>query len=118
MVILKVGAEGGTLTLVEEKGKFYFSTDEGTLLDFVGDEFEPEDMYHVNGPYQSFDAAMEKMNDMYHPFGLLPLVVNAEYSARLRELYQRFLETPEARHNYHDLKWERALNGEGYSSEF
>ena len=91
-IVLQVGAEGGTLTIVRyhvsgEKWQFAFIRDESTLADFLGEE-DKEDLLETLDSIATFENAIALMNK-YPWLDLYPLVVNPEYANEVMEIIER-----------------------------
>ena len=91
-IVLQVGAEGGSLTIVRyhvsgEKWQFAFIRDESTLADFLGEE-DQEDLLEALDSIATFEGAIALMNK-YPWLDLYPLVVNPEYANEVMEIIER-----------------------------
>lgn len=91
-IVLQVGAEGGTLSIVRyqvsgEKWHFAFIRDESTLADFLDDE-DQEDLFKTHDSIASFGDAIALMNKYPWP-DLYPLVVHPDYANRVMEIIER-----------------------------
>lgn len=93
-IVLQVGAEGGSLTIVRyqvsgEKWQFAFIRDESTLAGFLGEE-DQEDLllFEALDSIATFEDAIALMNKYPWP-DLYPLVVHQEYANRVREIIER-----------------------------
>ena len=91
-IVLQVGAEGGSLTIVRyhvsgEKWQFAIIRDESTLADFLGEE-DKEDLFETLDSIPTFEDAIALMNKYPWP-NLYPLVVHPEYANRVMEIIER-----------------------------
>jgi hypothetical protein len=91
-IVLQVGAEGGSLTIVRyhvsgEKWQFAIIRDESTLADFLGEE-DKEDLFEALDSIATFEDAIALMNKYPWP-NLYPLVVHPEYANRVRKIIER-----------------------------
>ena len=104
-IVLQVGAEGGTLTIVRyhvsgEKWQFAFIRDESTLADFLGEE-DQEDLLEALDSIATFEGAIALMNK-YPWLDLYPLMVHPEYSNEVMEIIERS-GNPRAKDRWKDI---------------
>ena len=90
-IVLQVGAEGRTLTIVRyhvsgEKWQFAFIRDESTLADFLGEE-DQEDLFEALDSIATFEGAIALMNK-YPWLDLYPRVVYPEYANEMMEIIE------------------------------
>lgn len=91
-IVLQVGAEGGSLTLVRyhvsgEKWQFAIIRDESTLADFL-EEKDKVDLFETLDSIATFEDAIALLNKYPWP-NLCPLVVHPEYANRVLEIIER-----------------------------
>ena len=104
-IVLQVGAEGGSLTIVRyhvsgEKWQFAFIRDESTLADFLVEE-DQEDFFEALDSIATFEDAIALMNKYPWP-NLYPLVVHPEYVNRVREIIEKS-GNPRAKDRWKDI---------------
>jgi hypothetical protein len=104
-IVLQVGAEGGSLTIVRyhvsgEKWQFAIIRDESILVDFLGKE-DNEDLFEALDSIATFEDAIALMNKYPWP-NLYPLVVHPEYANRVMEIIERS-GNPRAKDRWKDI---------------
>ncbi len=94
-IVLQVGAEGGSLTIVRypvsgEKWQFAFIRDESTLADFLGEEDKDliDALSETHDSIATFEEAIALMNAYPWP-ELYPLVVHPEFVNQVMEIIER-----------------------------
>ncbi len=95
-IVLKVGAEGGSLTILRETDphknrRFWIEINETALYDLLSEEdrVETGDYFSKTGRVQSFQEALHLL-DRYPWFQLHPLMVHPEFlNAVLSEVKKR-----------------------------
>ena len=90
-VILKVGAEGGSITILGSESpsgdwSFCFERNEAAIADLLSEEdlagFGPEDFYHRSDFVSTFDEALDLI-DRYPWHKLWPLEVRPKFHDRV-----------------------------------
>lgn len=86
-IILRVGAEGGTLTLFrrlsDSSWQFHVETDETALLDLL-DEDDRQGLSKIERPWVSDWLAAVAQLDEYQWFELTPLHIHPDYRQPIR----------------------------------
>jgi hypothetical protein len=104
-IILKLGAEGGTITLYgkENNGKWYFflNTNESTLLDFVDDEELFQNLIRNSSIVEGLENGLSLL-DEYPWEHLSPHKLHPLFADEL------ILEVKKRRPNDNVRRWERA----------
>ena len=105
-LILELGAEGGSLKLVQINDYFIYSTDEGTLRDFVP-ELPPEAFQSQSNVFLTFEAAMKNLLETYKIFNFSPWTVHPDYKKRLIPYYQGFCCCDKYEKQWNKDKWDK-----------
>ncbi len=90
VTILNVGAEGGSITLIQKGSYFFYSTDETSMLDLLPDEFEVDELINTSAKFNTFDDAMNSLLNKYPVFYLYPISVHPEFSQNVKKHFLKF----------------------------
>jgi len=89
--ILKIGGEGGSITLFKYNEFYFFSTNEAALFDLLSEE----DRKGINSSsnsnhFKSFDLALKSMMEKYKIFRLSPLFIHPDYKKEMLKKFNEF----------------------------
>ena len=110
-LILKIGGEGGSIKFFQINEYFTYTTNESALMDLLNkDDKEGIEFKSKSKLFDTFDLAMESMQDRYPIFRLYPLEINNEFKQRINKYYRGFLLKNKKDEICRNNQWERILS--------
>ncbi len=118
-VVVGVGAEGGSLTLLRQLGpdgawRYYMERDEGSLEEFCDFEMTDEEKFSRTGEVATFEEGLALMDTYPEWCRLCPLEIHPEFrEAVLAVVVGRLDREPKDQHDCYSLEnWMRVAGAE------
>jgi hypothetical protein len=106
ILILELGAEGGSLKLFQINDHFIYTTDEGTLRDF-DPELTLDECVSKSNVFITFEAAMKSLLENYKIFNFSPWTVHHDFKDKLIPYYQGFCCRNQYEEQWNKDKWDK-----------
>jgi len=89
--ILKIGGEGGSVTLFKYNELYFFSTNEAALFDLLSEEDRKGINFSSNSKnFKNFDLALKSMMEKYNIFRLFPIFIHEDYKKEMLKKFNEF----------------------------
>ena len=85
--ILEVGSDGGSITMIQLKNNFFFTTEEFLF----SDEFNLDQLTSTSEMFATFEEAMLAMLKEYPIFQLYPLFVDPNFRKSVKVYFDNYL---------------------------
>ncbi len=112
-LILKIGGEGGSISLNQKGNDFYYKSNESASLGML-DEEDYKDIKEIldkrkTEVFNTFELAMKSMLDRYPVFRLHPLEIKDQFKDPINNYYQEYLKANKNKDYCRNEKWEQIL---------